>query len=144
LASELVFLNFVIYFVELQKDGLDNLNFENETPLRLAIRNGRDYLVIYFYDNSCNINFISANGAICLHVACENGHYTTVEYLLKHGAAVNAMNSANQTPLHIAAGRGQTKIIGLLFQHNANISLPDKDGITALLAASIQKAPVTL
>jgi ankyrin repeat protein len=60
-----------------------------------------------------------------------------VECLLKHGAEVNAVNSADQTPLHIAARRGQTDIVKLLFQHNPNSSLRDRDGITALLAASL-------
>jgi ankyrin repeat protein len=137
LASEAGQLNMVKYLVDLQTDGQCSLNYDNETPLHLAARNGRDYLVIYFAKNGKNINAASANGATCLHFACENGHYTTVECLLKHGAEVNAMNSANQTPLHIAAGRGQTKTVELLLQHNANTSLRDKDGITALLAASI-------
>jgi len=60
-----------------------------------------------------------------------------VECLLRHGAEVNAVNSAEQTSLHIAASRGQTEIVELLFLHNSNFSLRDKDGITALLAWSI-------
>ena len=137
LASEHEHLSLVKYLVEEERDDLNTLNHENETPLHLAARNGRDYIVTYFAEKGCNINAPSANGSTCLHVACENGHYTTVECLLKHGAEVNAMNSAEQTPLHIAASRGKTKIVQLLLQHNANLKLRDKDGITALLAASI-------
>jgi ankyrin repeat protein len=137
LASEAGHMSLVKYLVELNTDGVYTLNYENETPLNLVARNGRDYLLSYFAENGCNINSTSANGATCLHVACENGHYATVECLLKHGAEVNAMNSADQTPLHIAASRGQTKIVELLFLHNANFSMRDKAGITALLAASI-------
>jgi ankyrin repeat protein len=136
LASEEGHLNVVKCLVEKDRNGMCSLNFENETPLHLAARKGRDCLVKYFAENSCNINAASTNGATCLHVACENGHYTTVECLLKYGAQVNAVNSANQTPLHIAACRGQTKIVEQLFQHNANLSLRDKDGMTTLMAAS--------
>jgi serine/threonine-protein phosphatase 6 regulatory ankyrin repeat subunit B len=56
---------------------------------------------------------------------------------MKYGAAVNSMNSDNQTTLHIAVGRGQTKILELIFLHKAELSLRDKEGITALLAASM-------
>jgi serine/threonine-protein phosphatase 6 regulatory ankyrin repeat subunit B len=56
---------------------------------------------------------------------------------MKHGAEVNAKNSADQTPLYIAASRGKTKIVELLFLYKASFKLRDKDGITALLAASI-------
>ena len=137
LASEAGHLSLVKYLVEEERDYLSALNSENETPLHLAARNGRDYLVTYFVGKGCNINAATANGATCLHVACENGHYTTVECLLKNGAEVNVVNSADQTPLHIASSRGQTEIVKLFFLHNANFSLRDKDGITALLAASI-------
>jgi len=123
--------------VDWDKNGVNCLNDEKETPLHLAARNGSVYLVNYLNQNGCNINASSANGATCLHIACENGHYATVEYLLEHRAKVNAMNSADQTPLHIAACRGQTKVVELLFLHNANFSVRDQDGITALLAASI-------
>ena len=137
LASEAGHLNLVKYLVELDRGRMYSLNLENETPLHLAVRNGKDYLVTYYTESGCNINDASANGATCLHIACENGHYTTVECLLKHGAEVNAVNSAHQTPLHVAASRGQTKIVELLFLHNAKFSLRDKDGFTALLSASI-------
>jgi ankyrin repeat protein len=126
-ASEAGHLSLVKYLVELDRKGMNTLNYEDETPLHLAARNGRDYLVTYFAENGCNINAAAANGATCLHVACENGHYTTVKCLLRHGAEVNAMNSADQTPLHIAACWGQTKIVELLFLHNANLSLRDKE-----------------
>ena len=137
LASENGHLSLVKYLVEEGGEYLNILNYENETPLLLAARNGKDSLITYFAGNGCNINAPSANGATCLHVACENGHYTTVECLLKHRADVNALNFADQTPLHIASSRGQTKIVELLLLQNAKLSLRDKDGITVLLAASI-------
>ena len=127
----------VKYLTDVDRGGLYSLNYKNETPLNLAARNERDYLVTYFAESACNINAPSANGATCLQVAFENGHYTTAEYLLKHGAEVNAVNSAEQTPLHFAASRGQTEIVQLLFLNKGNFSLRVKDGITALLAASI-------
>jgi len=137
LASETGHLSLVKYLEKLDRNGLNNLNYENETPLHLAARNGRDYLVTYFTENGCNFNAPSANSVTCLHVACENGHYTTVECLLKHGAEVNVVNSADQTPIHIAACRGQTKILELFLLHKAIFHLRDKNGITAVLAASI-------
>jgi len=137
LASETGHLSLVKYLVKLDSNGLNNPNYENETPLHLSARSGRYYLVTYFTEKGCNINAPSANGATCLHVASENGHYRTVEYLLKHGAEVNAVNSADQTPLLIAASRGQTRIVELLLLHNAIFSLRDKNGITAVLAASV-------
>jgi len=39
--------SFAKYLVELGKDGLDSLNYENETTLFLDGRNGREYLVKY-------------------------------------------------------------------------------------------------
>jgi E3 ubiquitin-protein ligase HACE1 len=119
LASEAGQMSWVKFLVELDTEVLNIPNYEYETPLHLAARNGNVYLVKYLVQNGCNIKAKSANGATCLHVACENGHYTTVECLLKHGAEVNATNSADQTPLHIAASRGHTKIVELLLLHNA-------------------------
>jgi ankyrin repeat protein len=144
LASEAGHLSLVKYIVELQRDGLYSLNYEKETPLHLAARNGKDSLVTYFAETGCNINAASADGATCLHVVCENGHFITVECLLKHDAEVNAVNYSEQTPLHIAAKWGQTKIVELLALHNANFSLRDKDGIMALLAASINRHQETV
>ena len=115
LASEAGQLNLVKHLVELDRGGMFNLNFEKETPMHLAARDVRDYLITHFAEKDCNINSPSVNGSTFLHVACENVHYTTVECLLKHGADVNAMNSADQTPLHIiAASRGQREIVKLL------------------------------
>ena len=48
LASEAGHLSLVKYLVELQRDGLYSLSCEDETPLYLGARNGRDYLVTYF------------------------------------------------------------------------------------------------
>jgi serine/threonine-protein phosphatase 6 regulatory ankyrin repeat subunit B len=138
LASEEGLLNLVKYLVELDRGGLCSHNFEKETPLHLAARNGRHFLIIYFAENGCNINAPSSNGATCLHVAFENGHFKTVECLLRHGAEVNVLNSEDQMPIHIAVSLGQTEIVKLLLRHNANFSLRDKSGIAAVMQASVK------
>jgi ankyrin repeat protein len=62
--------------------------------------------------------------------------FSLTHYLVTE-TEINAINSVDQATLHIAASRGQTEIVELLLLHNANFSLRDKDGITALLTASI-------
>jgi ankyrin repeat protein len=135
MASEAGHMSVVKYLVERQGEDMDCLNSGKETPMHLAARNGREYLIKVFIENGANINVTSGNGDTCLHLACENGHYKTMLYLLGRGATVNAVNSAHKTPLHIAASQGHTQIVQLLLLHNADVSLRDKDGFTALLAA---------
>jgi ankyrin repeat protein len=45
LASEAGHLDLVKYLVKVDRNGMNTLNYDNETPLNLAERNGREYLL---------------------------------------------------------------------------------------------------
>ncbi len=108
LDSEVGHLSLVKYTVELDTRGMEVQIIERNSNA-LGSWKCRCKFDKIIGSKHCEINALSANGAMCLNLACENGQYKTVEYLLKHGVEVNAMNYADQTPHHIAASRAQTK-----------------------------------
>ncbi|CAH3156564.1 unnamed protein product [Porites lobata] len=68
--------------------------------------------------------------------ACKNGDLDQVKAIVeKPGFDVNAGLLAGRNGLHYAADYGQKEVIEFLLSKGANINLPDKHGITALLAS---------
>lgn len=66
----------------------------------------------------------------------KNGELETVEEVLKQkNISVNAELQGGRNALHFAADYGQTKVIESLLDAGADINMPDKHGITPLLAA---------
>ena len=89
--SEVGHLSLVKYIDELDTGGMEVQIIERNNNA-LGSWKCRCKFDKIFGSKHCEINALSVNGAMCLHLACENGHYKTVEYILKHGVEVNAMN----------------------------------------------------
>ena len=66
----------------------------------------------------------------------KNGDLDKVRELIeKKGCDVNGDLMNGRKPIHFAADYGQHEMIGYLVSQGANVNLPDKHGITPLLAA---------
>jgi len=66
-----------------------------------------------------------------LHYAARAGRVDSIKWLLKHGLNVDVRNNRGETPLMFAAGRYQLDSIRTLLEAKADISLSDKELLTA-------------
>ncbi len=73
-----------------------------ETPLHLAIANGKHGIVELLLKNGANPNFKMYYGATPLHLVVEYGQNDSLKHLIEHGANVNGQDYGGNTPLHLA------------------------------------------
>jgi len=72
--------------------------------------------------------------------AVVNGHLEIVKELMAAGAHINERSRHNRTPLMHAAKHGHTDIVIYLIQYGADISLVDRNGMSAADLAEKEKA----
>ena len=113
---------------------------DNETPLRLAIKNG-DYdqatcakLVELFLEHGAPVDE-ACGGETLLHDACTyDAGIGAVRVLVAHGAEINSPGSNGRTPLSRGCEQlpGSSKVLPYLVKHGADIDLADNFGRTPL------------
>jgi ankyrin repeat protein len=110
----------------------------NQTPLLLAMRQGRSKLVRILLENGADSNAKNDHGKTSLHMLSEylmNGEGNAVDHarlLLEHGAEVDVRDNDNQTPLLLAMGRDWFKFAHILLEHGADANAANNDGKTSL------------
>ena len=68
------------------------------------------------------IDTISENGRIALHIAATKGHDDIARALLEYKVNVNSVNNEEETALHIAAAKGHEDIARLLLEKGADVN----------------------
>jgi len=116
-------------------------NFDGNTPLHFAAKNGHTDIVQDFMDRSHQdpsmiVNCKNQSGFTPLHYASENGHFSIVQCLLRYTMDKNPKNEWGTTPLHYAAVEGHLKIVELLSEMLPNICPKDHLGDTPLHLAA--------
>lgn len=115
----------------------ETIDQSKQTPLLLASREGNPDIVKFLIKKNANVNAVS----ICdtpLIVVSQNSimnkddQLTIVESLISAGADVNHIGEYGKTPLMMATESNSPKIVSKLLLSGADISIRDKDGITAL------------
>lgn len=114
---------------------LDAKNESGQTPLFLAVNNGKKDVVELLLASGANVNAVDINGLTVLSLACENGFLDLVKLLIKRGAGVNAKNKYHETPLHIATQNAHKQVAELLLVKGAKLRAKTKEGIIPLLYA---------
>ena len=132
--------------------------------LHSAVESGSYALVNLLLKNGLNVNDVTLVGSSALHLAADYGHTDIVKLLLEHGADVAAKDIAGETALDLAGELGggaeaRAEIIKMLTENilmaevsmdeeniaivkecleveGININVLDKNGFTALIAAS--------
>lgn len=69
-----------------------------------------------------DLNQLTPDGNMPLHVAAKAGRLVVVELLLKHGAKIDLKNTKNHTPLYEATMSGRTQVVQRLIKMGAKIN----------------------
>jgi len=131
---------------------------DGDTPLHVAVSNGRPALVEMLLENGADVKAKNNNGDSALHFACmghrKTGRKAIIHQLLLHGADVNAQNNVNEiedldsdsdgeemdddqnvggdTPLQCAINEVSIQTIRTLLKNGADISIQDGFGLNAI------------
>lgn len=83
------------------------------------------------------VNLKHANGWTPLLCAAFGGHSAVVQLLLEDPEInLNIQTREGETPVIVAASRGHIDVVRILVESGADLSIADKHGTTALIAAS--------
>ena len=111
-------------------------NYDNETPLHEATKNGHKEMVKLLILNGADKDATNKIGDTPLHLASFNGYIDIVKLLIEKGANKNTPNIAGNTPLHVAINYRKEKIVELLILNGADKNTQNEDGNTPLHLAS--------
>ncbi len=114
---------------------LDQPQESGWTAVMWAAAKGRYDIAEYLLANGANPNKADAKGTTALHLASNQAtsQVEIVRLLLAHKAAVNAKDQDGNTPLLLAQNPA---IIEALVGAGADVNAANKEGLTALFAAS--------
>lgn len=108
-----------------------------ETPLIIAVVEGRADVVKLLLEHGANANLRTHWGKTSLHYAAQVGNKHLVELLLKHEANPDAVSKDGLTPLHLAVEAGYKDVVGILVKSGANLDLKTEKGASAIHFAAI-------
>lgn len=125
--------------VELLLDRGANVNPAPERdnqPLHLATRKGYRSIVEVLLARKAEINARGESGRTPLHLAVwRPPHVAIAKALLDGGANVNAQDDEGSTPLHYVVS--SPELTKLILSYKPNLESTDREGITALIKASL-------
>lgn len=116
----------------------DNANVkeepEDQTPLIVATRNGRERMVRLLLDSRPkNLDHVPMNGSSALSYAVEAGNSSIVRMLLDSGADPDLPAKLGETPLMCAVSRGDIEIGSILLASGrTSVNQTDNDGQSAM------------
>ncbi|MCJ1457100.1 hypothetical protein MMC28_007466 [Mycoblastus sanguinarius] len=120
------------------------LDWEGETPLHKAARNGHRLVVEALLElDSIMRDWITATtkaratyGFTAIHLAASNGHVNVLAILARQ-VSTDSRTFSGQTPLLVAAAAGRVPPIHWLVQNGANTHVRDEDGYNAMELAAV-------
>lgn len=101
------------------KTSLDVLNFNNDTPLLIAVDNNNYECAKLLLENYCDINCKNMNGNTPLHISIMNKYDDITKLLLQNYPDVNLKNNENETPLKLAIDNEDIELVKLLLEKGA-------------------------
>jgi ankyrin repeat protein len=110
-------------------------NFNNDYPLIIAAKEGRDYDAIFLIENGVDINGVDSNGITALLYYAQLNNIKMAQLLINRGAKLDVKDNCGLTALHYAACYGYDEMGKLLLENNANIDTQDNSGWTPLHSA---------
>ncbi|XP_074051385.1 uncharacterized protein LOC141494158 [Macrotis lagotis] len=125
----------VQHLLLLKKQGLNDLDKVNRTPLHLACANGYPDVVSLLVERKCQLNIRDNDNRTPLIKAVQCQQEECVTILLDHGADPHLGDSKNNTALHYSASGQNMAIVAKLLKHKSEIEAKNKDGYTPLLVS---------
>jgi uncharacterized protein len=96
-----------------------------DTPLHLALENGRTEVAVFLLNRGANENAIGNWGKGMIHIAAgERGNHAIVELLVRKGMKVTARDGNGMLPIHHAARYGRMDIMKWLAAQGSPLDTP--------------------
>lgn len=112
-------------------------NYNNITPLFLAVENGNVELAEYLLRFGAKINARDDNKQTPLMRVDADASAEHVRLLIKYGAKLNLTDADGNTPLILAANSVSREVLQVLLVNGANPNAQNKEGQTALMNAAL-------
>ncbi|XP_070567276.1 serine/threonine-protein phosphatase 6 regulatory ankyrin repeat subunit C-like [Ptychodera flava] len=110
-----------------EKEMLTDKDFEGNTALHLAVKNGHHGIVKFCLKNGSDVNARDQNSRTPLHLAAALPNTNIVNILLDNGARVNVLDKSRSSPLHIACMYNRKDVADCLIGKSCyNISIKNK------------------
>jgi len=116
--------------------NIDAQNAEGETPVYLAIREGREDIAAYLLQNNADPNIAALDGTYPLHSAAASGRLESARLLVHYGAWLESEDMESETPLFYAVRENQLSMVEWLLHQGANPEHTNEDGETVSSFAS--------
>ena len=134
IAAEIGHVAMIHYLLQKSPDSLNATNFENATPLMVAVKNEQYDAVIALLDQKgVDVDTQDKKGRTALHIAVElENEKIAEEIICVKQELVNATDEYGQTPLHAAAELNNYDLVKMLLKTKCvDLTIVDSDGKTA-------------
>ena len=122
--------------LEKDKDSVNKLNDEGESPLMLAVKKSNLVITELLLKADAKPDCADLNGVMPLHIAAGNGDLYVGRALLAAGAGVDGKTAEGLTPLIVAARNGRNDFTAMLIENGADVNAVDNEQHSALYYAS--------
>lgn len=122
--------------LEKEKDNVNKVNDDGESPLMLAVKRSNLVITQMLLSAGAQPGQADLNGIMPLHIAAGNGDLFVAKSLIAAGADVDAKATEGQTPLILAARRGKNDFTAMLIEEGADVNGVDNEGHSALYYAT--------
>ncbi len=122
--------------LEKDKDSVNKVNDDGETPLFLAVRRSNLVITQLLLTAGAQAQIADLNGVMPLHIAADNGDLFVAKALMGAGAEVDTKTTEGQTPLILAARCGKNDFTAMLIEAGADVNAVDNEQHSALYYAT--------
>ena len=119
-----------------EKESVNKLNDEGESPLMLAVKRSNLVITELLLDAGAMADCADLKGVMPLHIAAGNGDLFVAKALIGAGAGINVRTVEGRTPLILAAKRGRNDLTAMLIETGADVNAVDNQQHSALYYAT--------
>lgn len=122
--------------LEKDKDSVNKVNDDGETPLILAVKRSNLVITQLLIDAGAEPEHADLNGVMPLHIAAGNGDLFVAKALIGAGAGIDTKTAEGATPLILAAQSGRNDFTAMLTEAGADVNAVDNEQHSALYYAT--------
>ncbi|MBL4832590.1 MAG: ankyrin repeat domain-containing protein [Pseudomonas sp.] len=125
-------------------DNIDQLGSNNDTPLMVAVREGKFALAEELIAAGASLSRANQDGNNVLWMAVQSGSESMLRLLLRAGVNINQQNDHGATPLMLAMSLGAEKLVNILLFAGADWRLKTSDDFSAEDVAGNRRVLIAL